>query len=134
MARIEVKVTREVSREQLLGGPLRTFFNTAMLLAHSDVAKAGRVPWDTGNLAGSLSPGGGATEIDPSPVPMWARVGTNVEYAAYLETGDKYHYRGGPSSGKETRGWLSSTIQNVRPDIDGLLGDLAADIKAAWEG
>lgn len=112
--------------------PLSVFFNTLMLAAHADVARPGRVPIDTGYLRNSLAPGGGVTEVDPSSPPMWAAVGTNVPYGTYLEFGN-YHYLAGPSAGKATEGWLSSTIPNIEGAIGGAVSELAAGIQAAYE-
>lgn len=113
--------------------PLSVFFNTLMLAAHADVAKPGRVPIDTGYLRNSLAPGGGVTEVDPASPPMWAAVGTNVPYGTHLEFGDNYHYLGGPSAGKATKGWLSTTIPNIEGAIGGAVAELAAGIQAAYE-
>jgi len=116
---------------------MQDFWNTVMLLGHADVSRPGRVPIDTGHLRNSLSPGGGKTSIDPSPIPMWAQIDTNVSYAPYLEDEDgtdKYHYRGGPSKGKPTRGWLSATIPNIQSGVEAAVQRCAAAIEAAWKG
>jgi hypothetical protein len=67
-------------------------------------------------------------------MPKWAKVGTNVAvYPGALEASPRFHYAAGPSAGKPTQGWLSQTVQNVRPDVEGALGQLARDIESTAE-
>jgi len=73
------RVLRKVD-PKLLAGPLRRFFDRAGITVRNAAAK--RAPVDTGRLRASL-----AYEVDPAPLPLWAKVGTNVEYAPYMEFG-----------------------------------------------
>lgn len=134
-ATVTIRVTREVDFDALLSRSLRTFFSDVMLVAHADVAQAGRTPIDTGLLRSSLAPGGAGaavTRVDDHDPPTFAQVGTNVEYAGYLDAGEKYHYRSGPSQGQPTKGWLSDTPDRVSGDVNKLVGDMAADIERGW--
>lgn len=128
---IEVKVVREVDMPALMGRELRAFLEDVMMLAVENVSQPGRVPIDTGRLRDSLAPGAGVTMVDKASVPTFARVGSNVVYAGPLEGGD-HLYRGGPSKGQPIKGWLSSTVQHVAPDIDALLEDMAASLEEGW--
>ena len=120
----------------ILAKPMGRFLMQGMTLTHGYLASPGVVPIDTGRLRSSLQPGSGTTGIDPSPVPLWFKVGTNVEYAAPLdspETRDP-HYRAGPSEGRPTKGWLSDSPKHVAASIEALYPRLAADIEAAFAG
>lgn len=135
MVGAKVKVLRSVTTKELLAEPLKRYLSRCMLAAHADVAQPGRVPIDTGHLRNSMSPGGGATMVDPSDVPQWAAVGTNVEpYPGVLEASAKHHYADGPSKGNPTKGWLSDTIPNVADEVAKFQQQLAADIKGTWDG
>ena len=135
---VTVRVVREVDLAALFGAELRAFLEDVMTLAHGEVSEPGRSPLDTGRLRDSLAPGGGVTMVDRAATPTFAQVGTNVVYAGPLEEGKhplngaSMNYRGGPSKGKPTKGWLSSTVQNVKPDIDGLLEDMAKRVEDGW--
>lgn len=133
---VRVEVVRSVETTRLLGGPLRKFFNRAMLAMHRYAATPGHVPIDQGYLRGSLSPGAGTTEVDSADPPQWAAMGSNLAYAGALndpETRDP-HYRDGPSAGQPTAGWLSRTLENNGENIEigSLLDQLAADLQAEW--
>lgn len=131
---VQVRVTREVDFDRLLSTSLRTFFNDVMLAAHANVSQAGVVPIDEGLLRSSLAPGGAGaavTMVDPSDPPQFAQVGTSVVYAGALDKGNK-HYRGGPSAGQPTKGWLSETPNRVADEVNKLLGEMRADLENGW--
>lgn len=120
----------------LLSIPMRRFLMQGMTLTHGYIASPGVVPIDTGRLRTSLQPGSGLTGVDPQDPPEWFKVGTNVKYAAPLDSPEERdpHYRAGPSKGNPTKGWLSDSPAHVRPQIEALLPALAADIRKAWGG
>lgn len=132
------KVLREVSEEALFEVPLRRLFERIMLAAHADVAQPGRVPIDTNRLRASLAPGGGVTAVEGSfESGFVAILGTNVQaYPRALEAPETRtpHYRGGPSTGQPTDGWLSKTKPAVEAQIPGFLSALARDMEAAFNG
>lgn len=133
MLSVTAKVVKSVETKSLIYVPLRTFFERVLILAHADVAQPGRTPIDTGLLRQSLSPGGGATQIDPADPPQWAVLGTNVDvYPGVLEYSPRYHYADGPSSGEPTLGWLSKTATNIETGYGNAVKKLAADIEGAW--
>ena len=79
-------------KPEVLVGPVRRFLDRATISIGDHIKEF--TPVDTGRLytsigggtfrGGSYPPGHGRA-IDASPVPGWASVGTNVEYAEELE-------------------------------------------------
>lgn len=128
---IEVRVVREAP-DGWWHKPLRRMFEDWVLMAHGHVARAGRVPIDTGNLRSSLQPGAGVTGVDGANPPTWARVGTNVEYGGILDASDKHHYASGPSAGKPLKGWLTDSPETFSTETNALIDDLAAALTATW--
>lgn len=133
-----IEVVRSVTLQQLVSGPLRRFFNRAMLAMHAYAATPGHVPIDQGYLRQSMAPGGGTTEVDSSDPPMWAAAGSNLPYAGALNDPSSRdpHYRDGPSAGQPTAGWLTRTLDDDGKNIGlgGLTSQLAADIAQEWQG
>lgn len=88
-----------------------------------------RSPVDTGRLRASL-----AIEVDPSPHPLWAKVGTNVEYGLPLDQPESRfpHYAAGPRAGEPTEGWLTETPSLARPQIDQALSIFGDEIESLW--
>lgn len=73
-------------REEVKESASRVVRKTALdVLARA----AGLVPVDTGNLKGSLAPGGRGNVFEMGPGDLTAVVGTNVEYAPYVEYGTR---------------------------------------------
>ncbi len=133
---VEIRVTREVDLHRVLSGSLRTFFEDVMMMAHADVAQPGVVPIDTGLLASNLAPGGAGaavTHVDSANPPTYAQVGTVIPYGRILDESERTHYRGGPSGGKPTKGWLSDVKTRTRDEFERLVSSLADDIEAGWQ-
>ena len=128
---VVVKVVRSVDFDRIQVEARRRFFQRCMMAMHTYAATPGHVPIDTNTLRNSMAPGAGLTEADEDH----AQVGTNVEpYPRVLEESDRYLYRGGPSGGMQTKGWLSKTLPAVRPEIEGLLSQMAREMEAGWRG
>ena len=72
-------LTRKLTR-QFMQQPMRRFFTRAAIAVQSGAKE--RAPVDTGRLRSSLT-----YEIDPAALPTWAKVGTNVSYAPFMEYG-----------------------------------------------
>lgn len=89
------KLMRKANRSGLLGKPLKRFFTASALAVQRNAKK--RAPVDTGRLRRSI-----AYEVHGAAVPMWAKIGTNVEYAPYQEFGTRAHWP--PISAMETWG------------------------------
>lgn len=66
--------------QSLMAAPLRDAFDKATYKVHKTASSL--VPVDTGMLKGSLRPA-----IDPTPLPRWAIVGTNIQYARAVHDG-----------------------------------------------
>src|SRR5947208_3283955 len=79
----EAELKGKLSTE-LAAGPVRRMFNRAAITVRNDAV--GHTPVDTGRLRQSI-----AWEIDAAPLPLWARVGTNVEYGPDIEFGTNAH-------------------------------------------
>ena len=69
----------------LIGIPARKMFTDLTHTLQNNVQEL--TPVDTGNLRRSIT-----TSVDPSPIPLWGMVGTNVEYAEPVETGSRPHW------------------------------------------
>ena len=79
------KLARKANRNHLLGGPLKRFFTSSAIAVQRNAKK--RVPVDTGRLRRSIT-----YEVDAAGIPLWAKVGSNVEYAPYQEFGTSAHF------------------------------------------
>ena len=80
------ELARRARRPDIMHRPVRKAMSRSALFVQREGAKI--VPVDTGRLKGSIS-----TEIDPSPLPEWAKIGPNLEkgaYGKYVEFGTKY--------------------------------------------
>lgn len=132
---ITMRIRTSVQRDDWLTGPLTDFFNAVMLEASGDASEAGVVPIDKARLRGSLQPGAaeGTTRIDRNKPPLWAEVGTNVDYGGALEKSNRTHYRRGPSKGKPTKGWLSNSADRTAAKISRKMGaPLAKALEDSW--
>lgn len=95
MITAEVKGLEKVLQKlgpDLIAEPLRDFLNKAGQHVQSEAKE--RAPVDTGRLRSSIT-----TEVDDGLPPLWAKVGSNVDYAPYMEYGT-----GGQSDGSGGRG------------------------------
>jgi phage gpG-like protein len=73
------RLKRKLSGE-FMQKPMRKFFTSAAIAVQSGAKE--RAPVDTGRMRSSLT-----YEIDPAAMPAWAKVGTNVSYAPFMEWG-----------------------------------------------
>jgi hypothetical protein len=74
------RILRISDPQSLMAAPIRDAFDKATYKVHQ--SSLALVPVDTGMLKGSLRPA-----IDPTPLPRWATVGTNIEYARAVHDG-----------------------------------------------
>ena len=118
------------------GHPRRDAMEKSGFAVLNEAAMPGVVPIDTGRLRASLSKGGSDNifNMDAKPVPLFVKVGTKVLYAEPLEAPVTRtpHYRGGPSSGKPTAGWLTRALKNALPTIQAALDTAAKKIRDKW--
>lgn len=133
-AAVKFKVTRSVNEDTVFGDPVRRMFDRIMLLAHSKAVQPGQVPIDTGYLRQTLAPGGGVTEVGGNwEDGFYAQVGTNLDYGSILENSESHHYRGGPSAGQMTQGWLSRIEPAVIAEIPAIAQQCAREMEAGWK-
>lgn len=81
--RIVVKGVPELIKKlgpQLIAQPLHDFFESASYAVQTRAQR--NAPVDTGRLRTSIT-----HEIDRGTPPLWAKIGTNVHYAPYMEYG-----------------------------------------------
>lgn len=128
---------------ELYREPLRRFWYRAA----EEVLNVARVraPVDTGRMRASLQQHGADSlcEIDPSDVPLWIKIGSNVNrkgfyYPRALDESDRYHYRGGGAlgagvAGCPTRGWFTRSVDAAKTRIDYWLQRLGEEIGVAWQ-
>ena len=118
-------------KPEVLVGPVRRFLDRATFAMEGHIKEA--TPVDTGRLRASIGggtyrggsyPPGHGISIDARPVPEWASVGTNVEYAEELEF----------SVSKRPRGvgripYFRPGITAARPDITKSFEKMGQEIK-----
>jgi phage gpG-like protein len=73
------KIMRKLSNE-VMRQPMRRFFTKAAIAVQSGAKE--RAPVDTGRLRSSLT-----FQVDAAALPLWAKVGSNVSYAPFMEHG-----------------------------------------------
>ena len=79
------KLEGKLQGEHLLGHPLKKALEDSALQLEG-VIKEG-TPVDTGRLRGSIT-----SKVSSDPVPLWAKVGTGVKYAPFVEYDCKPHF------------------------------------------
>lgn len=120
---IEVKgleeLQKKLEKEAFLGDGVKHLMGKAALTVERQVKIFS--PVDTGRLRASWTP-----IVSAEPVPLWAKVSTNVKYAAPLEV-----------SGKSPRGvgripFLKPAYEAVKSKIDSLLKEAGVIIEARF--
>lgn len=74
------KLLKKIGAEAILGKPLRGAFFASGAVLEGEAKR--RAPVDQGLLEASIT-----HQEDPSSIPLWGRMGTNVKYAPYMEYG-----------------------------------------------
>jgi len=130
---------RKLQPDKLLGKPLRRLFDKAAYLVESEakqeldkVAKR-----RTGILMSSIT-----KEVSPESIPLWAKVGTNVEYASFIEYGHKQEVgRYVPAIGKQlvepfvaARPFMAPAFEKVKDKIKGFMDEVSKLIEEHWRG
>ena len=131
------KLLKALDGNALLAQPIKDALEKSGYAALNEAHMPGVVPIDTGRLWASLSKGGADNifDMDAKPVPLFVKVGTKVVYAEPLESPVTRtpHYRGGPSKGQQTKGWLGSrALKNALPKIEAALNAAAKKIAEKW--
>ena len=113
------KLQRKLDTKGLLGKPLEHLLNQAVIAIQRRAMMFSPVQY--GRLKGSWT-----TKTDSASIPMWSKVGTNVEYAAFLET-----------SGFSPRGvgripFFQPAISESQADIERALNEARDMIERHW--
>ena len=104
----------------LLAKPVASFFTRAAITVQNEARTL--APVDTGRLRSSIS-----YKVDTAKVPHWAKVGTNVFYAPYMEFSTGYQTDG---SGGRKRHWPPPDALNTWAKRHGVEGGGFAVAKA----
>lgn len=93
-----------------------------------------RTPVKTGNLRRSM-----ATQVDPSPLPVWAKVGSIQPYAHFIEEGWRHDSRTRKNGGRVFRRsgparMLATAVEVTRATVQGYLRDAVNEIAAYLRG
>ena len=126
---------RKLQPDKLLGKPLRRLFDKAAYLVESEAKQI--VPVRTGRLKSSIT-----KETSPESIPLWAKVGTNVEYASFIEYGHKQEVgRYVPAIGKRlvepfvaARPFMAPAFEKVKDRIKGFMDEVSRLIEEHWRG
>lgn len=109
---------------RLLGGPVKGLLTkAAIMLERRAKEKASGRPGPrvvTGRLRASIT-----HELDAKPVPMWAKVGSDVKYAPFVEFG--HLSRGGTKV--PAYPFLTPALEELKEEIEGMLGEAAAEVE-----
>ncbi len=126
---------------------VREFLDKA---AHSVEAKAKDiVTHDSGLLRSSITP-----LVDPSPMPLWAKIGPSKAYGLYVEMGTRPHWPPiGPlkdwarrhhispyavaasiaKHGTKAQPFMKPALENSKGDIDKFLVEAGTKLQRDWE-
>lgn len=132
----------------IAGRPIRRFLERGTILIFNTAVR--NAPVDTGRLKGSV-----AREIDQSPLPLWGKTGTNLEYGPDVEFGTPPHFvsaseldpwaqrkgiAGGGAAvsewigerGTKAQPWLYPALTSNEAAIKALVPVLASEIEQAY--
>jgi len=99
------ELQKKLKPDELLGRSVKDLLNTAALSLEREAKSLS--PVDTGRLRSSIT-----HSISGDPIPLWAKVGTNVEYAEYVEYG---------TSKWSGKAFMRPALEKLKGRIDGLL-------------
>lgn len=119
------ELSKKLEPGQLLGKPIRNLLSKAALIVEKRAKeKASGRPGprvQTGRLRSSIT-----SKVDPSAIPQWAEVGSNVFYAPFVELG--HMTRGGGMAPaypflhpalKESQGKVNGLLEQASKEIEG---------------
>ncbi len=137
----------ERAKPELLAKPVHDFLERAALMVKAKAREY--TPVDTGRLRASMT-----HQLDSSPVPLWARVGSNVEYAPFVELGTRPHFpppealelwarrhgipvflvcRAIARRGTKAHRMLQRGFEDLQDKIGRMMKQLAESVKQEWE-
>jgi len=98
------RIQRKLGDARFLQRPMRTFFDKSAIAVERRAKQ--NAPIDTGRLRSSIT-----HQVDKAPLPMWAKVGTDVFYGPYQEFGTGLLAEG--VGGKGGRHWPPSAALDL---------------------
>lgn len=113
------RLERKLGDKKLLGVGIRRLLNKASLLLTRRVKEYS--PVDTGRLKGSW-----AHQIEDGIFPTWAKVGTVVEYAIFVE------YGGGKPRGGGRIPFFRPAISDLKEKLSALINEAQNLIRKHW--
>ena len=122
------------TQPKILQGPMHRFLDRSRFLVEREGKR--HSPVDSGRLRQSIR-----SERDPRPLPLYARVGTDVTaggfpYGLALDEGGEqvfYTYRGTPFRGQATEGWFTERgYEAQRPRILSFASGVPREIFEEW--
>ncbi len=143
------ELRRKLKDEPVHWAPVRSAFSKAAVTVESRSKKL--TPVDTGRLRASLT-----HRLDASPLPRYAEVGTNVDYAKYVHEGRKVGSKMPPiaaltkwakrhniksvwmlarrikARGIKPRRFLVQALEESRSEIDSWLRQAAREVEQRW--
>ena len=116
------ELQKKLDSPDLIGNPVKDALTKAAIIVQNQakVNATGRPgPFvQTGRLRGSIS-----YSLEGAAIPSWARVGSDVEYAPFVEYG---------TSKMQSYAFLEPALEQRRADIEGLLVEAAKGIEDNW--
>ncbi len=114
--------------EATIKSPLGEAVKKITLFLDREVKMA--TPVDTGRLRSSIT-----SKVESTPLAVWGSVGTNVNYATFVEYGTKrmeaHHVEGGSTRIKGT-GPFTHAMTKLQEKIGEFVKDLGEAIKVKW--
>lgn len=139
-----------IEKSEKLNGHLPAILRTLLEKATFKIEGIAKdiVPHDAGLLRASINP-----KIDPSPIPMWGKVGPSLKYGLFVELGTKPHWppigplkgwarRHGVSPyalqaaiakrGTRAQPFMRPALEKSKEDIDKYVTEAGAAIQREW--
>ena len=117
------KVQAKLEREALLGGPVRHILGQTALTIERKAKQFS--PVDTGRLRASITP-----IVDTRSVPLWAKVGTDVDYA---ESVNSPKWKGPRPGGVGRKQFFTAATEETWEKVQELLDKARRMIEEEWE-
>jgi len=141
------ELTKKLNNQNLLAKPLRDFLTKAALTVENRTKQL--TPVDTGKLRASIT-----HEVDAMLIPSWAKVGSQTNYAPFVEYDTRPHFpppaaleswahRHGFSNvfivcrkiarrGTKGKKMLTTALEESKEKINSMMAELGESIKGKW--
>ena len=131
------ELNRKLDPKNLLGKPLKALFSRAAFIFERQAkefspVRTGRLRASIGGGAytGGTYPKGHGIEVSKDAFPLWAKVGTNVQYASFVELSPHVPRPGGVG---QTHFW-SAAIEATKGKLDTIRDEVSKLIEEHWRG